>query len=175
MCFTRTASRFQPPGVLGHFFGGEFFTHPWVVVMEFEIGHRNLVFFTNQAFKAWDFGGCFRISRVWPSFGAVYFNDEASGIQREDIRDDVMEIVRIWGLKPCWISRIFFWLSRRPTYPNFSAYWCSRKDLSWNWSFPCSHTEVIRILGRCDPTATAIFHQCRGTDGDGRSANWWLS
>lgn len=104
-------------------------------------------------------------------------------------QDDVIEIVRIWGLKPCWISsaealncfnplvcrssdfQIFFWLSRRPTYPNFSAYWCSRKDLSLYLSFPCSHTEVIRILGRCDPTATAIFHQCRGTDGDGRPAN----
>lgn len=70
MCFTRTASRLQPPGLL-----------------ELEIGHKNSVFFTNQAFKACDFGGCFfRISGVWPSFGAVYFNDEESGIQREDRR-----------------------------------------------------------------------------------------
>ena len=109
MCFTRTASRLQPPGLLGHFFGGEFFTHPCVVVMEFEISHRNPVFFTNQAFKAWDFGGCFSFffSHL-PCFGQFWcclFQWWSVGYPKGGhSQDDVIEIVRIWGLKPCWIS-----------------------------------------------------------------------
>ena len=144
MCFTRTASRFQPPGLLGHFFGGEFFTHPLVVVMEFEIGHRNPVFFHQPGVQGMRCCCCcfFSYLPCLAQFWCCLFQWWSVGYPKGGHSRWCDRNRKDLGIETMLDIQIFFWLSRRPTYPNFSAYWCSRKDL-YIWVF---HAPTLRLL-----------------------------